>query len=194
MGSRTPNKAGKAGSSGARAAGMGQLDQVLLAGVFSSERCQKLFWDAKDRLPPQTTQLELFDYGPAKEFISTILLNPDDLARLRISPKSFLIEGLGEKIRVLLTASIVAQDAEKGPEDFQLALSKSIARVWARFSQQIKAGDFARQKSSKDTDLQARLMKEYLDVQRKMKEFSSFYDEELRKPPCPLKNLRAGAF
>ena len=98
------------------------------------------------------------------------------LERLRISPKSFLNEGLDEKIRIALTSSLVAEAPEKGPEDFQLALSKSISKIWARFSQQIKLA-ISGAEIGKDTDLQARLMKEYLDVQRKMKEFSSFYDE-----------------
>ncbi|MEO5970436.1 MAG: DNA primase [Bdellovibrionia bacterium] len=166
------NKVGKA----SKAVEMGQLDRILLAGIFAGGRCLELFLDAANRLPPQTIQIELFDYVPAKEFISTLLVDSDSLERLRISPKSLLINGLDEKIRIALTSSLVALEPEKGPDDFQLALSKSIAKVWARFSQRIKIA-ISEAEIGKDTDLQARLMKEYLDVQRKMKEFSSFYDE-----------------
>jgi hypothetical protein len=60
--------------------------------------------------------------------------------------------------------------------DFQVALDRAIARLWARFSQRIKTA-LAEAEAKKDAGLHSKLMKEYLDVQRKMKEFNSFYDE-----------------
>ena len=69
-------------------------------------------------------------------------------------------------------------DQQKAPAeaDVRFALDRSIGRVWARFSQQIKAA-LAEAEAKKDAGLQSKLMKEYLDVQRKMKEFNSLYDE-----------------
>jgi DNA primase len=170
-----PGKGGKA-TQAVKATEMTQLDRILLAGLFSESRCLQLFLDVGDRMPPQVTQSELFEYFPVKEFISMLLVDPEAQERLKVSPKSFLIEGLDEKIRISLTSSLLTQKSESAEEDFKLALSKSVAKLWARFSQQIKLA-ISRAEIGKDTELQAKLMKEYLDVQRKMKEFSSFYDE-----------------
>ena len=63
-----------------------------------------------------------------------------------------------------------------GVRDFQVALDRALARLWARFSQRIKTA-LAEAEAKKDAGLHSKLMKEYLDVQRKMKEFNSFYDE-----------------
>jgi hypothetical protein len=52
-------------------------------------------------------------------------------------------------------------------------LGQVLGRTWARFSQQIKTA-LADAEAKKDAGLRAELMKEFLDVQRKMKEFSSF--------------------
>jgi hypothetical protein len=61
--------------------------------------------------------------------------------------------------------------------DLRGALLKGVARLWAQFSQRIKRG-ISVAESNKDIHLQLQLMKDYLDVQRKMKDFNSFYDQE----------------
>ena len=61
-------------------------------------------------------------------------------------------------------------------EEFRGALERGVARAWARFSHKIKAA-LADAEAKKDAGLQSQLMKEYLDVQRKMKELNKFYDE-----------------
>jgi hypothetical protein len=61
--------------------------------------------------------------------------------------------------------------------DFKGALAKNRSRLWARFSQRIKRM-LTEAEFNKDIRLQDQLMKDYLDVQRKMKDFSSLYDQE----------------
>jgi DNA primase len=155
-------------------------DQILLSGILEGGKALQLFLNCQERLPAQATLIDFFEYLPAKNFISTLLANSESLRNLKDSPKSLQIEGLDEKIREIFTSSLLSMGPSDGGGDrfqnFTLALSKGMARIWARFSQQIKRA-ISNAEIGKDIELQARLMKEYLDVQRKMKEFSSFYDE-----------------
>ena len=95
-------------------------------------------------------------------------------------------EDVDLQVRSILTEAWIsgptkAHSTEAGgdgdPEsELRGALNRGNARLWARFSQRIKLA-LQDAEAKKDAGLHARLSKEYLDVQRKMKEFISFYDE-----------------
>lgn len=61
-------------------------------------------------------------------------------------------------------------------ENLKLALSKFVMSIWARFSQELK-GRLEAAERSQDKDLEAKMLKEYLDVKIRMKELSHFYDK-----------------
>jgi hypothetical protein len=77
----------------------------------------------------------------------------------------------------VITGVMVSEEHLVQLEQFKEAVFKSIAKKWARFSQLIRR-QIVQAEAKNDAALQAKLMKDYLDVQRKMKEFNSFYDEE----------------
>jgi hypothetical protein len=87
-----------------------------------------------------------------------------------------LNEDLDPQVRSTLTEAWVSQDPLFEKDDFKMSLDKAIGRLWARFSHRIKAA-LTDAEAKQDAGLHAELMKEYLDVQRKIKEFISFYDE-----------------
>jgi hypothetical protein len=75
---------------------------------------------------------------------------------------------------ILMEASVSGEKISE--DDVKGAIHRGIRRLWARFSQLIKAA-MQDAEAKKDAGLHAQLSKEYLDVERKMKEFISFYDE-----------------
>ena len=83
---------------------------------------------------------------------------------------------------ILMEASVNAppaaepKEGEFSTQDVKGAIHRGIRRLWARFSQLIKVA-MQDAEAKKDAGLHAQLSKEYLDVERKMKEFISFYDE-----------------
>jgi hypothetical protein len=83
---------------------------------------------------------------------------------------------LDPQVRSTLTEAWVAQEALFERDDFKISLDKALGRLWARFSQRIKMA-LADAEAKQDAGLQDQLKKEYLDVQRRIKEFISFYDE-----------------
>jgi DNA primase len=156
---------------------MGQLDRILISGIVYGGEFPQLFAEAKRSLPPRMTLGDLFEYSAARDFMASLLNQPDRLEQLKVAPESFMDGNIDPQVRSLITEVLVSEVRPVSTDDFQGALSKSLAKKWARFSQHIKTA-IADAELKKDAGLQAELMKEYLDVQRKMKEFSSFYDEE----------------
>ncbi len=136
---------------------------------------------ARERLPSGVLLTELIEYEPAKRWISPFLVDSDGFYALNQTPQVLIGKDLDEKLRILLTETLLeqhssAEGSSEGVGEFQMAISRAISKIWARFSQQIKKA-ISGAEVARDSQLQAKLMKEYLDVQRKMKEFSSFYDE-----------------
>jgi hypothetical protein len=127
-------------------------------------------------LPLNSTVADLFDYLPAREFVAALFSEPERMERFRKVPESVLDEELDPQVRSTLTEAWVSRDSLFERDDFKMSLDKAIGRLWARFSQRIKAA-LTDAEAKQDAGLHAELMKEYLDVQRKIKEFISFYDE-----------------
>ncbi|MGK5082772.1 DNA primase [Bdellovibrionota bacterium FG-1] len=147
------------------------LHAMALGGVFA-----EAYGLARGKLPPESTLADLFDYPPAHDFVVRLLTEPGALERFRVAPEIFLDSDLEVQIRSTLTEALVSKEPLFEKEDFRVALDRAIGRLWARFSHRIKAA-LAQAEAKQDAGLHAELMKEYLDVQRKIKEFISFYDE-----------------
>jgi len=65
------------------------------------------------------------------------------------------------------------------PQEVEFAFASLILKAWVRFSHKISK-DLALAESRKDAVLQDKLLKDYLDVQRKIKELSRLYDKNDR--------------
>jgi len=147
-------------------------------GMVYGDLYSTLFHEASGNLPPGLGLNELWEYPAARDFVGELLLKPGFIEKMRFVPDSLWDKGgIDDQVRSILTEALVSTSALITSEDFRGALFRSLRKVWARFSQRIKTA-IAEAEAKKDAELQAQRMKEYLDVQRKMKEFSSFYDEE----------------
>lgn len=151
-------------------------EKVLLAGLAKGGECSVAFTGSMEKLPDGLTLADLFDYVPAKELIQQAERSRGEEGPFGL-PQSLLTEAsLDSQVRSILTEAWVGGETPFAVRDFQVALDRAIARLWARFSQRIKTA-LADAEAKQDAGLHSKLMKEYLDVQRKMKEFNSFYDE-----------------
>jgi DNA primase len=151
-------------------------EKMLLQGLAKGGEFSELFAQIRTKLPPESTVADLFDYLPAREFVAALFTEPGKLERFRAMPESVLDDEMDAQVRSTLTEAWVSRDALFETEDFKMSLDKATGRLWARFSQRIKTA-LTDAEAKQDAGLHAELMKEYLDVQRKIKEFISFYDE-----------------
>ncbi|NDD92460.1 hypothetical protein EBZ37_10285, partial [bacterium] len=130
------------------------------------------------RLDPDTgKELEvLFEHPEARQWVERVSVDPRVLENFRSAPGTLISEVGSRQVLTTITEALMAQESPHGAEDFQRAVKRQIGRAWARFSQHVKKA-LGVAEASQDAELQAKLMQEYIDVQRKIKEFTSFYDE-----------------
>jgi DNA primase len=148
-------------------------DQTLFRALIQRRaKMPGIVASVRSKMPPDTSFAALFEHPGLSELFAAVEKSPEILGRFDASPEWFS----DPQVRSILTEALVSEDNEVEENDFQSAQDRALSRVWARFSQQIKAA-IAAAEAKKDAGLHAKLMQEYLDVQRKMKEFNNFYDE-----------------
>jgi DNA primase len=106
--------------------------------------------------------------------------SPDQSANRSIQRETAKLNYSSERAMPLFLISGATPQERR--QQLENAVRSRVARAWARFSQQV-AQALNQAEASKDSALQAKLMQDYLDVQRRMKEFTGFYDEIERSPP-----------
>ncbi len=151
-------------------------EQIVLRGLAWGKEFSELLAKSRAQMPPGTGLWELFEHPSARQWVEQVASDPSNLVRLREAPET-LISGISSRqVLTTITEALVAPEPLHSLEEFQRALQGQLKRAWVRFSQHIKKA-LAAAEASEDAELQAKLMKEIIDVQRKIQEFTSFYDE-----------------
>jgi DNA primase len=166
-------------------------DRVLLQALALGGHFLVPFSEFVGKLPPNMTIADLFDYFPARVFLTQLLTSEGGEPQLppgfSLDLGRFSDEELDPQVRSILTeasvrgsvGSVTSSVTDGGgfsAQDVRGAIHRGSRRLWARFSQLIKAA-MQDAEANQDAGLHTKLSKEYLDVERKMKEFISFYDE-----------------
>lgn len=174
----TTDGPGRRGPAARRARGRGPspAERIVLFALARPEKYGPLLSEVRGKLPPEKTFFDLFEDALTRAWVEKIEASPEGWARLRQDPASWIGPEVDAQVRSILTEAVVAGDATYPETEVRLALGQGLARSWARFSQSIKAA-LAAAEAKKDAELQSKLLQDYLDVQRRMKEFTSFYDE-----------------
>ncbi len=154
-------------------------EKVLLQGLALGGEFSEQLAKGRSLLPSEAHLVDLWDHPPTRELVARMSQEAGFLERFRKVPESVLSEIEDLELRSLLTETWMTQEQGKPAfeaSEFHYALGSRLKKAWARFSHEIRT-QAALAEAAKDAELQAKWMKEYLDVQRKMKEFSAFYDE-----------------
>ncbi len=166
--------------SAAQSPAMLQSDQILLKGVAASQACVQAWLEVKGDLPPHLVLSDLVEYAPARNFVAFLFSQPEGsqvFDQLRTQPKIFLGPELDHQVRSMMIEALLSVGPAVDLDTFKGALMKSLGRTWKRFSHRIESA-MKDPKIREDSGQHSQLLKEYLDVQRKIKEFTNFYDEE----------------
>lgn len=157
-------------------------ERVLLEGLALGGQFIDQLAAARVSLPPGRSLSDLFEHPGIRELTQRLATEPGFLELFRTNPPVALERVEDQQVRSILTESWVGKSdraSEAGGldgESFSVAIQQRLRWAWARFSHEV-GRELGRAEAAKDAELQAKWMKEYLDVQRKMKELGSFYDE-----------------
>jgi DNA-binding helix-hairpin-helix protein with protein kinase domain len=154
---------------------MSRAEKVLLEALIRGGQFASLLEKVGTNLPPRSAIFDLFEYPPAKDFARQQI---DQKQYANSEPSAVIDATTDALVRSVVTESLMKDDPSFTIEDLQSLLEQKVSRIWARFSHEIKSALDAAE-AKKDADLQSVLMKEYLDVQRKMKELNYFYDNKV---------------
>lgn len=165
---------------------LSQKDSILLRGILRGGNFRTMFEEARSYLPEGSPVNELADHAAVRQVIDSLIDHETapEIVVNSLQPTAESVEDGSAAVRaqmsVLLSESLFASDAPNSAPfkegEFRMAVQRGLSDSWARFSQELK-GRLQDAELKKDKDLHANLMQEYLDVQRRMKEFGTFYDE-----------------
>lgn len=148
-------------------------ETVLVTGLSQNRPLKSVLSELGVQLPPGMSLSEIADHNDLKHLLSSFEENNKADAH-------WLERVEDPQVRTVISAAMVGNSDYLRDDfsniDFRGALQHGIIRAWARFSQGLKQR-LQDAELNKDVKLHADLLKEYLDVQRRMKEFGSSYDE-----------------
>lgn len=154
-------------------------EQLLLGAIVSNPDLAEILRKAQNQLPRGKTLDELWTWDAARTWIKEIFLPTEAWAEWQANTREHLEKIQDPELKAVLNRALMTEFSENRKSEWKKALEWRIARIWARFSHEIKQ-ELNRVESGKDSNLQEKLLQEYLDVQRKIDEFKSFYDEAER--------------
>jgi DNA primase len=147
-------------------------ERTLLQALVRGAEARGVLDEIGATLPPGSSILDLFAESPIKVMATEVLKAWEEQGDLR----GFRPELENAEVQSIVVEAMVASEPGFTPAQLRFAADRAVAKAWARFSQRIRS-ELTAAEAKQDAELQAKLMKEYLDVQRRMKEFTNFYDE-----------------
>lgn len=155
---------------------LSEREKVILSALVKGGTMSELLVEWRRKLPQELTFSDLFDYFPAREFVRSLIQEPGVFERFRAAPEMFLQDDLDPQVRSTITEALIATTLPFEESEVRSAMVASGKRALERISQALRVS-LAEAEAKKDEGLEARLKKEYLDLQRKLKEFTAFYDQ-----------------
>jgi len=151
------------------------LDLELLKAWILGGQYVSFFEEIELELPQDVTLVDLFDIPQLRNDLIELGLKHTQNRMNKNNSGWNLDYPWHAQIRSTLIEAEMGTLKSPSLEQTHHELRKRLQRVWARFSQALRS-ELDKAELNKDTDLELKLKKDYLDVQRRMKEFKNLYD------------------
>lgn len=123
------------------------------------------------KFPPHMAIADYFDTPVIRSFVDNLLKSPESAGQF---VQSFLHSETNNPLTSLITEILVADDSQMSvadPEELEAVFERANSRMWQRFSREIRT-KMTQAEVSGDMENHTLLMKEYLDIQRRIKEIN----------------------
>ncbi len=149
-------------------------DRQLLHFLVKFEKFGPLFLEAKKQIPEKDSLSAFFDDTELRAWAQRVVQNPEDFSKLKLSPESLLGESISQELQSVIMESILQEQAPGDEIHLEVLLKKGIHKIWVRFSHELKH-QMAAADVSQDMEKFKELSQQFLDLQRKLKEFEGSY-------------------
>lgn len=150
---------------------------LLLLSVFCRwDQFSALFGEARKKLPEKNTIADLWSDSRIVNWVREIFQDPSGFDRWRHAPELCVPTEGDEQFRGLILAALLDPEPKIDAALAKSAIESAIRSNWARFSHQMKR-EIAAADERQDSETSAKLLQQYLDLQRKLKEIESSNEE-----------------
>jgi hypothetical protein len=149
-------------------------DRQLLQYFVKVQDFSAYFLEARRQMHEKDSLPELFDDTEVQNWVRTILEDPAGLERLKQAPETWVQGRVSLELQSVIMEGLL-QDRVSGDEaQLRALLRRGVYKSWARFSHRIRE-EMMRVEQAQDMEKFKELSQQFLDLQRKLKEFEESY-------------------
>jgi len=149
-------------------------DRQLLQYFVKAQDFGAFFVEARRQMHEKDSLPELFDDTEVQAWVRTILEDPAGMERLKQAPETWVQGRVSLELQSVIMEGLL-QDRVQGDEaQLRALLRRGVYKSWARFSHRIRE-EMVRVEQAQDMEKFKELSQQFLDLQRKLKEFEESY-------------------
>lgn len=134
----------------------------------------KSFTLAKQQLHEKDTLSDLFDDTEVRLWVKGLMADPTGIQKLTHAPESAIPADISKELRTVIMEGLLQEQVEGEEVALGGLLKRAVYKAWARFSHKLKAA-MAEADAIQDMEKFKELSQQFLDLQRKLKEFEDSY-------------------
>jgi len=153
---------------------IGAYDRQLLHFLVKFEKYGPLFLEAKKQIPEKDTLAAFFDDTELRSWVERVAQNPEEFLKNKITPDALLEDKITQELQSVIMECLLQDELSEDEIKLEVLLKKGIHKIWVRFSHELKHA-MAAADASQDMEKFKELSQQFLDLQRKLKEFEGSY-------------------
>jgi DNA primase len=149
-------------------------DRQLLQFLVKFRDFGAQFLEARDQLPEKDTVSELFEDAEIAAWIRELGQNASSLTEIKLDPETVMQASISQELRSVILEGLLEVNGAEDRAQLEGLLKRATHKAWARFSHKLKVR-MAEADSAQDAEKLKELSEQFLDLQRKLKEFEDSY-------------------
>jgi DNA primase len=150
------------------------FDRQLIQFLVKFQDFGAQFLEARKQLREKDTLSDLFEDAEIADWVRDLGQDPTGFSKLKLAPETVMHAPISQELRsVILEGLLEVRDAGDAVQ-LDALLKRSVHKSWARFSHKLKL-QMAEADSTQDAEKLKELSEQFLDLQRKLKEFEDSY-------------------
>ncbi len=133
-----------------------------------------MFLEARKQLPEKDTLSDLFEDKEVQAWVLELGKDPAGFTKLKVAPESVMQSSISQELRSVIMEGLLQELDSQDQVRLQALLKHGVHKAWARFSHKLKA-QMADADARQDMEKFKELSQQFLDLQRKLKEFEDSY-------------------
>ncbi len=149
-------------------------DRQLLQYFVKAREFGSYFLEARRQMHEKDSLPELFDDTEVQNWVRMILEDPAGLERLKEAPESWVQGRVSLELQSVIMEGLLQERIQGDEAQLRALLRRGVYKSWARFSHRIRE-EMVRVEQAQDMEKFKELSQQFLDLQRKLKEFEESY-------------------